>query len=183
MEFEPTEIPDVLVIRCRRFEDHRGYIFESYRRTAFAAAGLDLEFVQENESTSGPGVLRGLHYQLAQPQGKLVRVVAGAAWDVAVDLRPGSPTFGRWTGRELRPDGTLFWIPPGFAHGFCVLGDAATMVYRCTDYYAPADQRSILWNDPDLGITWPIDDPVLSEKDAEAPSFQEVARELGERVA
>lgn len=170
MKVQPTAIPDVLILEPRVFGDARGFFTESFNEKVFReATGLDLPFVQDNHSRSRRGVLRGLHYQIQQPQGKLVRVVRGAVFDVAVDLRKGSPTFGRWVGTELSEDNhRQFWVPPGFAHGFVVLSDTADFLYKTTDYYAPQHERAILWNDQDLGIEWPIDAAaiVTSEKDA-----------------
>jgi dTDP-4-dehydrorhamnose 3,5-epimerase len=168
MKVTPTTIPDVLLIEPRVFGDARGFFFESFNRQGFReATGLDLDFVQDNHSRSGKGVLRGLHYQIEQPQGKLVRVVRGAVFDVAVDIRRGSATFGQWVGTELSEDNhRQLWIPPGFAHGFMVLSDSADFLYKTTDYYAPAHERCIAWNDPDIGIDWPADvTPQLSAKD------------------
>ena len=169
MNVTPTSIADVLVLEPRVFKDARGSFFESYNRAALAAAtGIEAGFVQDNQSRSGKGVLRGLHYQIKQPQGKLVRVVAGAVFDVAVDLRRHSPTFGRWVGVELSSDNCRqLWVPEGFAHGFMVLGDSAEVLYKTTDYYAPAHERCLLWNDPAIGIEWPAlaHPPVLSAKD------------------
>jgi dTDP-4-dehydrorhamnose 3,5-epimerase len=163
-----TAIPEVLLLEPKVFGDARGFFYESYNRRAFAqATGIDVEFVQDNHSRSGRGVLRGLHYQLRQPQGKLVRVVLGAIWDVAVDLRRASPTFGRWVSFELSAAGKrMAWIPPGFAHGFCVSSDDAEFLYKTTDYYAPEHERTLLWNDPALAIPWPLaGDPIMAEKD------------------
>ena len=176
MDVRPTEIPDVLVIEPRVFGDERGFFFESFNQRAWEEkTGLATRFVQENHSRSGRHVLRGLHYQIRQPQGKLVRVIMGAVFDVAVDLRRSSPTFGRWVGRELSADNRLqLWIPEGFAHGFLVLSEAAEFLYLTTDYYAPQHERSVIWNDPDLAIDWPLDGmPILSAKDREAPLFRD----------
>ncbi|PAT32988.1 dTDP-4-dehydrorhamnose 3,5-epimerase [Vandammella animalimorsus] len=170
-----TAIPDVLILEPKVFGDARGFFLESFNARTFAqATGLRLDFVQDNHSRSRKGVLRGLHYQLQQPQGKLVRVVRGAVFDVAVDIRRGSPTFGRWVGVELSEDNQRqLWVPPGLAHGFVVLSDSADFLYKTTDYYAPEHERSIAWNDPDIDIAWPlaehgIEQPQLSEKDAHA---------------
>jgi len=174
MNVTPTTIPDVLLLTPKVFGDDRGFFFESYNGRSFAAAiGHDTHFVQDNHSRSGRGVLRGLHYQVEQPQGKLVRVVAGAVFDVAVDIRPDSPTFGRWVGVELTADNKhQLWIPPGLAHGFLVLSETAEFLYKTTNYYAPAHERCILWNDPVLDIRWPLDGaPILSAKDAAGLSF------------
>ena len=164
----PTAIPDVLMLEPKVFGDSRGFFFESFNEQDFAqATGLNVKFVQDNHSRSTKGVLRGLHYQLQQPQGKLVRVVRGAVFDVAVDIRRSSPTFGRWVGCELSEDNhRQFWVPAGFAHGFVVLSDSADFLYKTTDYYAPAHERCIAWNDPAIGIIWPHEmTPQLSAKD------------------
>ncbi|KIZ37777.1 dTDP-4-dehydrorhamnose 3,5-epimerase [Stutzerimonas stutzeri] len=161
-------IPDVLIIEPRVFGDERGFFYESFNAAAFkAATGLERQFVQDNHSKSQRGVLRGLHYQIQQPQGKLVRVVAGEVFDVAVDLRRSSPSFGRWVGTRLSAQNQRqLWIPEGFAHGFVVLSESAEFLYKTTDYYAPEHERSLLWNDPQLAIEWPIDEPPqLSAKD------------------
>ncbi|RYZ13313.1 MAG: dTDP-4-dehydrorhamnose 3,5-epimerase [Comamonadaceae bacterium] len=172
MKVTATAIADVLVIEPKVFGDARGFFCESFNQKSFDdAVGRHVEFVQDNHSRSAKGVLRGLHYQVRQPQGKLVRVVRGSVFDVAVDLRRSSPTFGQWTGTELSEDNhRQFWVPAGFAHGFLVLSDSADFVYKTTDYYAPAHERSILWNDPALGIDWPDigGAPLLSAKDAAA---------------
>lgn len=169
MQAIPTAIPEVLILEPRVFGDARGFFMESWNRRTFAALGLDLDFVQDNHSRSQRGVLRGLHYQLKQTQGKLVRVVDGEVFDVAVDLRRTSPTFGRWVGTVLSAENKrLFWIPPGFAHGFLTLSDSADFLYKATDYYAPEHERSLLWNDPAIGIDWPLNGmvPSLAAKDA-----------------
>ncbi len=172
MHVIPTALAGVLVLEPRVFGDDRGFFMESYNRRSFAqATGLDIDFVQDNHSRSRKGVLRGLHYQLRQPQGKLVRVTHGAVFDVAVDIRRGSPTFGRWVGVELSADNhRQLWVPPGLAHGFVVLSDSADFLYKTTDYYAPEHERSIAWDDPAIGIDWPlaahgITAPLLSAKD------------------
>jgi dTDP-4-dehydrorhamnose 3,5-epimerase len=165
----PTAIPDVLVIEPRVFGDARGFFFESWNRRDFAAAvGRDVEFVQDNHSASERNVLRGLHYQLRQAQGKLVRVIAGEVYDVAVDLRRSSPTFGKWIGERLSADNhRILWVPAGFAHGFLVVSERAEFLYKTTDYYAPEHERSLLWNDPALAIDWPLaGEPLLKPKDA-----------------
>jgi len=171
-----TEIPEVLIIEPNIFGDDRGFFMESYNRSTWIEkTGVDLEFVQDNHSRSGRGVLRGLHYQIRQPQGKLVRVTAGEVFDVAVDLRRSSPTFGRWAGAHLDEiNKRMFWVPPGFAHGFLVLSERADFLYKATDFYAPEHERAIRWNDPDIGIVWPqIVAPILSEKDADAVFLKE----------
>jgi len=167
MRVTPTAIPDVLVVEPRVFRDARGHFFESWNRRAFAAAGLDVDFVQDNHSRSTRGVLRGLHYQIRHAQGKLVRVVAGEVYDVAVDLRRGSPTFGRHVAVTLSADNArMLWVPAGFAHGFCVTSDSADFLYKTTDYWHAEHERTLLWNDPALGIAWPVDAPVIATKDA-----------------
>jgi len=174
MNVTPTAIPDVLLLTPKVFGDSRGFFFESFNERAFEAAiGGPAHFVQDNHSRSGRGVLRGLHHQVEQPQGKLVRVVAGAVFDVAVDIRPGSQTFGRWVAAELTADNHhQLWIPPGLAHGFLVLSDSAEFLYKTTAYYAPAHERCILWNDPVLDIRWPLEgQPILSGKDAAGLPF------------
>jgi dTDP-4-dehydrorhamnose 3,5-epimerase len=177
MQFEPTEIPDVVLIRPKVFGDPRGYFFESWEERKFAAAGLDVKFVQDNHSRSARNILRGLHYQIQQPQGKLVRVVTGSVFDVAVDIRRSSPTFGRWIGATLTEENHhMLWVPPGFAHGFVVLSESADFLYRVTDFWAPPHERAIQWNDPDLKIKWPLPEgvePVLSAKDAVAKRFRD----------
>ena len=168
MKVIPTAIPEVLILEPRVFGDSRGFFFESFNQRNFrAATGTDLTFVQDNHSRSAKGVLRGLHYQVQQPQGKLVRVLRGAVFDVAVDLRRSSPTFGQWVGVELSEDKhRQLWVPPGFAHGFLVTSDSADVLYKTTDYYAPELERCIAWNDPAIGIPWPLDaQPQLSAKD------------------
>lgn len=170
MKATPTEIPEVMVIEPRVFGDARGFFFESFNQKAFdEAIGKRVEFVQDNHSRSAKGVLRGLHYQIQHPQGKLVRVVRGAVFDVAVDIRKSSPTFGKWVGIELDEEShKQLWVPPGFAHAFLVLSDTADFLYKTTEFYAPAHERCIAWNDPTLAIEWPTEKatPNLSEKDA-----------------
>jgi dTDP-4-dehydrorhamnose 3,5-epimerase len=172
MHFEPTEIPDVVLIRPDVVEDSRGCSLESWNERKFAAAGLGMRFVQDNHARSRRNVLRGLHFQVRQAQGKLGRVVSGAVFDVAVDVRRSSPTFGRWVGAVLSEENRhILWVPPGFAHGFLVLSESADFVYRCTDFWAPEHERAILWNDPDLNIAWPLPEgvtPILSSRDATA---------------
>jgi len=170
----PTAVADVLMLEPQVFGDARGFFLESFNAKTFAAAtGVRVDFVQDNHSRSAQGVLRGLHYQLQRPQGKLVRVVRGVVWDVAVDIRRNSPTFGRWVGMELSEHNQRqLWVPPGLAHGFLVLSESADFLYKTTDYYAPEHERCIAWNDPALGIEWPIDGaPTLSLKDAAGASF------------
>ena len=169
MKLVETHLPEVKIIEPRIFTDNRGFFYESWNAQTLANAGLDDTFVQDNHSGSAQGVLRGLHYQLTRPQGKLVRVAAGRVYDVAVDLRRGSPRFGQWVGIELSAENRrMLWIPPGFAHGFVALEAGTEFLYKCTDYYAPADERTLLWNDPAIGIDWPLDligTPLLSAKD------------------
>jgi dTDP-4-dehydrorhamnose 3,5-epimerase len=168
MNITPTEISEVLIIEPRVFSDHRGFFFESFNEQIFRdKTELDVRFVQDNHSCSARNVLRGLHYQIQQPQGKLVRVVSGAIFDVAVDLRKSSSTFGQWVGCELSAENKRqLWIPVGFAHGFLALADRSEVLYKTTDYYAPPHERCLLWNDPELAIAWPLDsEPVLTAKD------------------
>ncbi len=169
MKFLSTRIQDVVVIEPKVFGDDRGFFMETWRSDVFAANGIDAAFVQDNHSRSGRGVLRGLHYQIRQPQGKLARVIQGEVFDVAVDLRRSSPTFGQWVGEILSAaNKRMLWVPPGFAHGFYVLSDTAEFLYKCTDYYAPAHERSIRWDDPALAVAWPLAvgvEPLLSAKD------------------
>ena len=176
MKVTPTAIPDVLIIEPKVFGDARGFFYESFNQKAFnEATGLDVNFVQDNHSRSTKGVLRGLHYQVRQPQGKLVRVVRGAVFDVAVDIRKGSATFGQWVGMELSEDNhKQLWIPAGFAHGFLVTSESAEFLYKTTDYYAPEHERCIAWNDPAIGIQWPIyQQPSLSAKDQQGLALRD----------
>jgi dTDP-4-dehydrorhamnose 3,5-epimerase len=176
MNIIPTEIPDVLIIEPRVFEDQRGFFFESYNEKIFQEkTGLDVQFVQDNHSRSAQNVLRGLHYQIQQPQGKLVRVVAGEIFDVVVDLRKNSPTFGQWVGSTLSAQNKRqLWVPIGFAHGFCVISDFAEVLYKTSDYYAPQHERCVIWNDPNLAIAWPLQgEPTVSAKDQAGVPFKE----------
>lgn len=170
MEFVPTELPDVTLIKPRVIGDERGFFLESWHKRKFIEGGIDVEFVQDNHSRSVRGTLRGMHYQLEHAQGKLVRVTHGSVYDVAVDLRRGSTTFGRWAGRYLDAEHMhMLWIPAGFAHGFYVVSETADVQYKCTDYYAPNAERCLRWDDADVGIEWPLLDgepPLLSAKDA-----------------
>ena len=176
--FIQTKIKDLYIIEPRVFGDERGYFMESYNRADFVEAGLDMEFVQDNESKSRKGVLRGMHFQTKHTQGKLVRVTSGEVYDVAVDLRKDSPTFGQWEGVLLSSDNKRqFYVPEGFAHGFLVLSDEAVFNYKCTDYYAPEYDCGLLWNDEDVNIAWPlenIEEVILSEKDKKQNSFKEL---------
>lgn len=175
-KFIETSIAGLYLIECKVFGDHRGYLMETYCKKDFDQAGLTMDFVQDNESKSKKGVLRGLHYQSKQAQGKLVRVIKGEVYDVAVDLREGSATFGQWEGVYLsEANKRQFYVPEGFAHGFLVLSEEAIFAYKCTDYYAPDYEGGIMWNDPDIGVEWPLDrihQPILSEKDQVQESFK-----------
>jgi dTDP-4-dehydrorhamnose 3,5-epimerase len=166
-------LPDVIIVQPDVHADKRGYFMETYHREEFAAGGIDKAFVQENQSNSTKGTLRGLHYQIQRPQGKLVRVLYGEIYDVSVDIRRSSPNFRKWFGIRLSAENkTALYVPPDFAHGFCVLSERAEFFYKCTDFYAPEFERAIRWDDPDLAITWPIKNPLLSERDAAAPFFR-----------
>lgn len=172
MKVSETSLPGVLLVEPVAHGDHRGLFMETFHAGRYAAAGIRLPFVQDNMSRSVRGTLRGLHFQEPHAQGKLVRVGRGEVFDVAVDVRRGSPTFGRWYGVLLSEDNhRQLWIPPGFAHGFCVTSDVAEFLYKCTDFYDPACERSLLWNDPAIGIEWPIADPILSPRDRAAPTL------------
>ena len=175
--FHKCDIEGLYVIEPKVFGDSRGYFMETYHYEDFKAAGLSMAFVQDNQSLSGKGVLRGLHFQKTHPQGKLVRVFAGSVYDVAVDLRKDSPTYGKYHGVILTEENNkMFYVPEGFAHGFMVLSDTAVFSYKCTDFYHPEDEGGILWNDPDIGIAWPIDEavrPILSDKDTKHPTLKQ----------
>lgn len=176
MEIIETSIKGLIIIKPKIFGDHRGYFFESYRKDIFDDLGTGLEFVQDNQSMSAKGILRGLHFQ-KEPfaQGKLVQVIKGAVLDVAVDIRKNSETYGQHVALELNEDNkTMFWIPPGFAHGFLTLADNTIFNYKCTNYYAPKYEGGVRWNDPDLAINWGINNPILSEKDKNAPMFSDL---------
>jgi dTDP-4-dehydrorhamnose 3,5-epimerase len=178
--FNKTEIEGVFIIEPKVFGDSRGYFMETYKEDEFKQAGLNYNFVQDNQSKSHKGVLRGLHFQRKHPQAKLVRVISGEVFDVAVDLRKGSPTYGKWVGVILTSENKkMLMIPRGFAHGFVVLSDTAEFVYKCDEVYHPEDEGGIMWNDPDIGIVWPYKgEPSLSEKDTKHPSFKEVKVEF-----
>lgn len=180
MEVEKTGIEGVLLIKPKIFGDARGYFVETWQEQRYRDAGIELPFVQDNKSKSSKGILRGLHFQKKHPQGKLVMVTTGAVFDVAVDIRPGSPTFGKWYGAMLTEDNQYqLWIPPGMAHGFVVLSDIAHFNYKCTDYYHPEDEGSIRWNDPEIAVVWPYEGKVrLSEKDGKAPLFADIRDQL-----
>ncbi len=181
MRIEPTELPGVLLIEPRVLRDERGFFLEVFHAAKFKAFGLDLTFVQDNHSASKQGTVRGLHIQTGDPQGKLVRCVAGAVFDVAVDVRRGSPTFARWFGVTLSADNfRQIWIPPGFAHGFAVLSERAEVEYKCTTFYRPEADLAILWNDPEIGIAWPFSTPTLSPRDSVAAPLAELADRLPE---
>ena len=172
MQVVTTALPGVLVIEPRVHQDARGFFLETYHARRYAEAGVDAVFVQDNHSRSGRGTLRGLHFQVRQPQGKLVRVIEGAVWDVAVDIRPASPTFGRHVGVELTAENfRQIYVPPGFAHGFCVTSEVAQVEYKCTAFYDPADERGIAWDDPALAIPWPVEAPLLSARDRGNPTL------------
>jgi len=174
MKIAPSRLPEVLVIEPRVFGDARGFFFESWNEREFEKAGIRARFVQDNHSRSARNVVRGLHYQIRQPQGKLIRVTSGEVFDVVVDVRRSSPNFGMWAGVRLSADNKLtLWVPPGFAHGFAVLSDYADVLYKATDYYAPEFERAVLWNDPGIGIEWPLSgEAVLSAKDAAGASLE-----------
>jgi len=176
MQVFDTEIPDVKLLKPKKFGDERGFFLESYNQQTFRElVGVDVDFVQDNHSRSSKGVLRGLHYQIKQPQGKLVRVTQGQVFDVAVDMRRDSPFYGKWAGALLTAEGQeQFWVPAGFAHGFLVLSDSADFLYKTTDYYAPEYERTLVWNDPVIAIEWPLEgiEPVLSPKDAVGTPFK-----------
>lgn len=178
MKFTPTELPGVVLVEPRVFGDHRGFFMETWHQDKFADGGVDVRFVQDNHSRSARGILRGLHIQLKHTQGKLVRVARGEIFDVAVDLRKDSPDFGKWTGVVLSEENRhQLWVPPGFGHGFYTVSDSADVIYKCTDFYAPEHERTLRWDDPAVGIRWPLVDgaaPVLSPKDAAGLSLAEM---------
>lgn len=177
--FRQTPLPGVIVVEPKVFRDHRGFFVETYQAERYRDAGIAESFVQDNHSSSVAGTLRGLHAQLAHPQGKLVRAIEGEIFDVAVDIRRGSPTFGLWVGEMLTSDNfRQLYVPPGFAHGFAVVSERAQVEYKCTDFYAPGDELSIRWDDPQIGIEWPIDAPTLSDKDRDAPLLAEALERL-----
>ncbi len=181
MRFLPTTLPEVLLVEPDVHQDARGFFLETYHQDKYRRGGIEAVFVQDNHSRSVKDTLRGLHAQCRRPQGKLVRAVEGEMFDVAVDIRQGSPTFGRWVGARL--SGLNFrqlWIPPGFAHGFCVLSEVVHVEYKCTDFYDREDEISLAWNDPEIGIAWPVSDPILSGKDRQASSLAEIREKLRE---
>jgi len=181
MKVIETDLPGVLIVEPRVFGDARGFFLETFHKQRYEEAGIPgegLEFVQDNHSRSRKGVLRGLHFQMENPQGKLVSAGTGTVFDVAADVNPDSPTYGRWVGVELTEDNhRQLWIPPGYAHGFCVLSDTADFQYKCTAPYHPRSDSGIVWDDPDLGITWPIGNPTLSDKDLQLPKLSDAKRE------
>jgi dTDP-4-dehydrorhamnose 3,5-epimerase len=179
MKFLPLAIPEVVLVEPDVFRDDRGFFLETYHKTKYGGAGLPEEFVQDNHSFSIRGTLRGMHSQVRRPQGKLIRALAGEIFDVAVDLRPGSPTFGRWVGEVLSAENfRQLWVPPGFAHGFCVMSDSAHVLYKCTTFYDKEDEIALLWNDPEVGISWPTETPLLSARDQAAPKLAEIVHKL-----
>jgi dTDP-4-dehydrorhamnose 3,5-epimerase len=182
MDLQALSISDVLLLHPQVFGDERGFFLEAWNRKRYTELGIPADFVQLNQSRSSHGILRGLHFQWTKPQGKLVRVLRGEVFDVAVDLRPQSPTFGKWCGATLTAAGhEQLWVPPGFAHGFCVLSEEADFEYLCSDYYDPKDEGSLKWNDEDIQVDWPIPNPILSGKDLEAPTFREIRKRLVEQ--
>ncbi len=179
MQVTPTDIPGVLVLTPKIFGDSRGFFLESFQAPRYAQLGIEGPFVQDNLSRSVKGTLRGLHFQQPRPQGKLVTVLCGSVYDVAVDVRVGSPTFGRWVGVELTAENhRQLWVPPGFAHGFCVTSDSADFFYKCTELYVPQAEQVLAWNDPRLGIDWPVAAPLLSARDSAARTLEELAPAL-----
>lgn len=179
MEIIKTDLPGPLIIKPQIFKDARGFFYESYQKEKFQKLGIPEEFVQDNHSSSVKGTLRGLHYQLKRPQAKLCRVIKGSVFDVAVDIRKNSATFGKWTSVILSEENQIeFYIPVGFAHGFCVLSERAEFLYKCSDNYYPDDSYGIIWNDPGLKIDWPLENPLLSEKDAACPSIHSIDPQL-----
>ena len=172
LRFKPTELPEVILVEPEVFPDERGHFAEIHHREKYRQGGIDVDFIQDNFSHSLRGILRGLHYQVRKPQAKLVTVLSGEIFDVAVDIRKGSPTFKRWVGARLNGEAKRqLYVPAGFAHGFCVLSESAEVLYKCSDLYDPEDDRGLLWSDPELAIAWPIRSPILSKKDAAAPSL------------
>lgn len=179
IEIRETSLAGVLLVTPSVYRDGRGFFLEAFNQALFEARGLPTRFVQDNHSRSSEGVLRGLHYQIGKAQGKLVRAVRGRIFDVAVDVRRGSPTFGKWVGETLDDlEMRMLWVPPGFAHGFCALSPDADVVYKCTELYEPASERGVIWNDPEIGIDWPVSHPRLSAKDAAFQSLESEATEL-----
>jgi dTDP-4-dehydrorhamnose 3,5-epimerase len=179
MRFQPTRLPEVILVEPDVFRDGRGFFLETYHQRKYAEGGIPGPFVQDNQSHSIRGTLRGLHAQVRRPQGKLVWALEGEIFDVAVDIRPGSPTLGQWVGEVLSAESfRQLWVPPGFAHGFCVLSDTARIQYKCTDFYDREDEIGIVWNDPAIGIEWPVSEPLLSSKDRDAPKLEAILHRL-----
>ncbi|MBI3451160.1 MAG: dTDP-4-dehydrorhamnose 3,5-epimerase [Acidobacteria bacterium] len=179
MRITPTDLRDVLIVDPDVFRDARGFFLETFHERKYREGGIDARFVQDNHSRSTRGTLRGLHAQRAHPQGKLIRVIEGEIFDVAVDIRRSSPTFRRWIGVTLSAENfRQCWVPPGFAHGFCVVSDVAEVEYKCTDFYDAADEIGFLWNDPDVGVVWPVAEPILSAKDTVAPRLSQILEKL-----
>ena len=175
MQFIPTKIPDVILVEVTKFGDHRGFFMETYHAEKFSAGGISATFIQDNHASSQKNILRGLHYQLKFPQGKLIRCIQGEILDIAVDIRKSSPTFGQWVGEILSSENARqLYVPPGFAHGYVVRSDNAEVEYKCTELYHPEDDYGILWNDPAIGIDWGIENPILSEKDKQQPLLKDV---------
>jgi len=184
MKFTHLELPGVVLVEPTLFPDERGFFLETFHERKYREGGIPASFVQDNQSRSVEGTLRGLHSQRQHPQGKLVRAIEGEIFDVAVDVRRGSPTFARWVGVRLSAENFhQLYVPPGFVHGFCVLSEFAQVEYKCTDFYAPNDEQSVIWNDPDIGIEWPVADPVISPKDRVAPRLAEILQRLPEYTA
>jgi dTDP-4-dehydrorhamnose 3,5-epimerase len=179
MKFTHLELPGLVLVEPTVFHDERGFFLETFHERKYREGGIQASFVQDNHSRSVKGTLRGLHSQREHPQGKLVRVIEGEIWDVAADVRRGSPTFARWVGVTLSAENFhQLYVPPGFVHGFCVLSEIAQVEYKCTDFYAPSDEQSVIWNDPDIGIEWPLTDPIISPKDRAAPRLAEILHRL-----
>ncbi len=179
IEIQATPLKEVLIVRPKVYADHRGFFYESYHEKEFRDAGINVTFVQDNHSRSTKHTLRGLHYQINPGQGKLIRAIVGEIFDVAVDIRWNSPTFGQWFGITLSAENKMqLYVPVGFAHGFCVMSDSAEVIYKCTDYYSPKDERGIIWNDPEIGIQWPTFEPILSDRDQKHPYLHEIGRDF-----
>ena len=179
MKFLPTKIPDIILVKVSKFSDHRGFFMETYHIKKFSDGGISVKFVQDNHVASQKNTLRGLHYQLKFPQGKLIRCIQGEILDIAVDIRKSSPTFGEWVGEILSSkNGRQLYVPPGFAHGYIVCSELAEVTYKCTDFYHPEDDYGILWNDPEIGIEWGVEHPILSEKDKQQPLLKDVKEKL-----
>jgi len=179
MQFFPTKIPDVILVEVPKFGDHRGFFMETYHEKKFSDGGISTKFIQDNHASSQKGILRGLHYQLKYPQGKLIRCIQGEILDIAVDIRKSSPTFGHWVGEVLSAENAKqLYVPPGFAHGYLVLSEHAEVEYKCTELYHPEDEYGVLWNDPAIGIDWGVNNPILSEKDKQQPLLKDMKKKL-----